>query len=249
MLFGIRQRYWWVFIGTLALVAAAAAAVYSPVFAVRRAIVRGPHAATLGRVLQRHINLGENLILLSKKELMREALFQDSIGRVTLSYSLPGDIKAVVNQFEPAAFVMERRLYGIDLLSRIIPYDTAWKQIDLPVLTGLEVRRLFEPPRDHRVAPVLIGLDSILMIAPELYGQIAEIDFSDSAFVSIYLTTRSSRFRAVGADFTTQLLKLYAVVNGGDRKKGGWYDLQYDGMIIWETNEDKDVTDADSSRT
>ena len=106
MLFGIRQRYWWVFIATLALVAAAVAAVYSPVFAVRRAIVRGPHDATLGRVLQLHINLGENLLRLSKKELMREALFQDSIGRVTLSYSFPGDIKAVVNQFEPAAMVI-----------------------------------------------------------------------------------------------------------------------------------------------
>jgi len=131
----------------------------------------------------------------------------------------------------------------------VIPFDTAWEEMDLPVVTGLTVGRLFEVPPDFRVAGVIAGLDSARRSLPDLYRQIAELDFSDSLYIKIYMTTSAKKFLATSGDFILQLAKMRAINNLQNWSDSGYYNLLYDGVIVRENNEDKHVAGADSSRT
>jgi hypothetical protein len=76
------------------------------------------------------------------------------------------------------------------------------------------------------------GLVRIKDEAPELYRQIAEIDFSNQVFVSIYLTTGTDRYLASGRNFAHQLFKLDVVNRAVARSDNGCYNLMYDGVVI-----------------
>lgn len=249
MFLGVRRGFWLLLWAALVLVGAVIFARVSPLMAVRRTVVAGPHADRLESVLRKRLVLEDNLFEIDKKRMLSDAMLQDEIGNVVLHFDWSRTIKAEVNHFEPVALVGETQLYGIDRKGRLIPYDTAWGQVDLPVLTGLKTRRLFETPPDFRVVEVIAGLDSTRLNLPGLYRQIAEIDFSDATYLTVYLTSNTSRFLAVSGGFGGQMMKLYAVSSREDWSDGVVYNLAFDDVVIKERIKDKDGTDADTNGT
>ena len=91
---------------------------------------------------------------------------------------------------------------------------------------------MFDTPKDYRVAEVICGLEEIKDEMPELYRQIAEIDFSDRVYVNIYLTTGNDRYLAGSRDFAGQLIKLDMVNRTVARSDDGCYNLLFDGVVI-----------------
>ena len=234
MFLGIRKRYWFVLIATAITAGAVVFASLSPVFAVRRIDLTGPFAAKLERMTQREMISPGSVFRIDKKELAEEMLLLDYIENVSLSLDFPYGIKGEINRFQPVALVLTDNLYGLDQYCRLLPYDSAWTELDLPVLTGLGCNRLFRGPGDFRVANVVAGLREIELSLPDLYRQIAEIDFSDRVYVGIYLTTGSNRFTASSRDFASQLWKLEAVKDSAARSADGSYNLIYDGVVVKE---------------
>lgn len=249
MILGVRKGYWLLLWTALLIVGAVIFAHVSPLLAVRRTVVAGPYADRLETVLHKRLVLEDNLLQIDRRRMLSEAMMQDEIGNVALHFDWSGTITAEVNRFEPVALVDKGELYGLDRKARLIPYDTAWGQIDLPVLTGLPVRRLFETPRDFRVREVIAGLDSTRLRLPALYRQIAEVDFSDPTYLTVYLTSNTSRFLAVSRGFAGQMVKLYAVSGREDWSDGMVYNLAFDDVVIKERIKDKDGTDADTHGT
>ena len=232
MFLGIRKKYW-IFLGLTALMAGLTAFLQtSPVFAVREARVQGPFAEQLDMSSGELTPPGCNLFLLDREAMAENMLKHEQVDNVRLSLRLPGGINAQINRFEPAALVMADRLYGLDCHCRLIPYDPAWKEIDRPILTGLKFHRLFRAADDYRVAEVLAGLMKIKDKVPDLYRQIAEIDFSDRVYITVYLTTKTHRYLAASRDFTTQLIKLDAFSRAISGSDDGCYNLVYDGVVI-----------------
>jgi len=234
MLLSVRGKYWGILLATLILAGGLVFVQLSPFFTFREAELRGPRAQNLSDVTNQWMRGGVNIFRLDRSSLVRTMLARQDIASVSLTMAFPGAIRAEVNHYAPVALVLADSLYGLDCHSRLIPYDSAWEALDLPVITGLVCRRLFTVPDDLRTADVVEGLMQTRQEMPELYRQIAEIDFSDSLCVSIYLTTGAERFTAVSADFASQLAKLDAVRNSVSRSDGGCYDLQYDGVVIRE---------------
>jgi len=249
MFWGIRGKYWLCFAVTLLLTTGVVFAHLSPVFALRHTQVRGPYADKLKGLMQRRQQMRENLFAMNKDRLLSEALLPNEIGNVKLRLAIPGGLLTEVNRFQPVALLWKDQLLGIDRFCRVVPFDTAWKEMDLPILTGLAAGHLFEAPSDFRVAGIIAGLDSARQSLPDLYDQIAEIDFSDSLYIKIYMTTSAKKFLATSGDFVSQLVKMQAINNLQNWSDSVYYNLLYDGVIVRENNEDKHVAGADSSRT
>jgi hypothetical protein len=249
MFLGVRKGYWLLLVTALLLVGAVIFAHVSPLMAVRRTVIAGPHAERLDSVLRGRLLLEDNLFEIDKKRMLSDAMMQDEIGNVALHFDWSGTITAEVNRFEPVALIDGGELFGIDRKGRLIPYDTAWGQIDLPILTGLKTRRLFDTPPDFRIVDVIAGLDSTRLNLPGFYRQIAEVDFSDPTYLTIYLTSNTSRFLAVSGNFADQMMKLYAVSTRDDWSDGAIYNLAFDDVVIKARKKDMNGTDADSNGT
>jgi len=232
MFLGIRKKYWMALGLTTLLASLTVFLQISPVFAVRDARVQGPFAEKLEKASGELVRTGGNLFRFDRQAMAEKMLKHEQVANVRLSLRPPNSIAARINHFEPAALVMTDCLYGLDRHCRLIPYDTAWEEIDLPIMTGLIFRRLFRAPDDYRIAEVLAGLLAIKDEMPDLYRQIAEIDFSDRVYVSIYLTPGTSRYLASSRDFTAQLIKLDAVNRTVAQSDDGCYNLVYNGVVI-----------------
>lgn len=232
MFLGIRKKYWWFLLSTLTMVGLMIFLHLSPVFAVRQAELQGPYADKLDDISQDCAQSQENVFRLDKGKWAEMMLARENVENVRLSIRLPHSIKGEINRFDPAALIMTDRLYGLDRFYRLIPYDSTWDKIDLPLLTGLKINGLFRAPQDYRVADILSGLMEIKDEMPELYRQIAEIDFSDDVYVSIYLTTGTDRYLAGSRNFVAQLIKLDIVNRTVARSENGCYDLLYDGVVV-----------------
>lgn len=234
MFLGIRKKYWLFLAATVAIAGILVFVNFSPLFAVRRIDTTGPMAQRVSKSSSATAPLNGTVFRFDRDRLARRLLISDRVENVSVSMDLPHTITATINEFQPVALLFTDRIYGIDRHCRVIPYDSNWATIDLPVLTGLKFDRMFAAPNDFRVAGVIAGLIETQTRLPNLHRQIAEIDFSDRVYVIIHLTTGSECFLARSRDFATQLAKLDAVVNSGTRSDGGWYDLTYDNVVIKE---------------
>ena len=234
MFLGIRKKYWLYLAGSLLLIGLVMFTRLSPVFAWQQTTISGPGTEHLGAAIENYSDAGINLFRLDKKALLTECLTPDEIDNVHLNLNLPNGLELRANNFQPAAVVCTDRMYALDQNCRLIPYDTGWTEVNLPVLTGLKGCRLFEIPEDFRVAEVIGALKIIKDKMPELYRQIADIDFSDGVEIRLRLTTCRSEFVATGDGFARQLIKLLAIGGLDNWSGGGRYNLQYDGVIIKE---------------
>jgi hypothetical protein len=236
MFLGIRKKYWLYLASTVVLVGLMLFLNLSPVFAWRRTEVNGPYACRLEKVMQAGRWTQENLFRVDKHRVLEEALATEGIESIRIRLSLPDGIRAEVNRFEPVALVWGGgdRFFGLDRKCRLLPYDADWECIDLPVLTGLKCDRLFAPPSDFRVAEVISALETIRKDLPELHQQIAEIDFSDSVYVCLYMTSSQKRFLAKSINFASQLIKLHAISGITAWSEAGCCNLLYDDVVIEE---------------
>ncbi len=232
MFLGIRKKYWAYLGVTLLLAGMMVFLQASPWFAIKTVSASGPYAATARQVADRCLTGTQNIFRYQKAELAQQMLTEKHIEKVALSVRSFSDLQATVNRFEPVALVMSEKLYGLDRFCRLLPYDNSWEKVDLPILTGLPKAALFASPGDYRIADVVIGLVAINNEIPDLFRQIAEIDFSDNVYVSVYLTTGNNRYLAGACDFTAQLIKLDVVSRTVARSDDGSYNLMYDGVVI-----------------
>lgn len=232
MFLGIRKKYW-AFLGVTLLLAGMMVFLQaSPWFTIKTVNASGPYAETARQVADRCLTGTQNLFRFHKPDLVQQMMTEKHIAKVALSVRPFNGLKATVNCFEPVALVMGENLFGLDYFCRLLPYDSAWEKVDLPIMTGLPEAMLFTSPGDYRIANVVAGLVAIKNEIPDLFRQIAEIDFSDNVYVSVYLTTGNNRYLAGACDFTAQLIKLDAVSRTVARSDDGSYNLMYDGVVI-----------------
>ncbi|MCP4567284.1 MAG: hypothetical protein GY841_06870 [FCB group bacterium] len=234
MFLGIRKKYWLYLAGSALLAGLVLFARLSPVFAWQRTTMSGPGTEYLKTAIDDYPGAGNNLFRLDKKELMAHCLTTRGIDNIHLSLKLPDGLELTSNRFEPAALVCADRMYALDKNCRLIPYDTGWGKVNLPILTGLKDCHLFKIPDDFRVAEVVRALQTLKDEMPELFRQIADIDFSDGVEICLHLTTCRSEFITTGDGFARQLFKLRAIGGLDNWSGGGRYNLQYDDVIIKE---------------
>ncbi|MCK5125770.1 MAG: hypothetical protein KAR42_05905 [candidate division Zixibacteria bacterium] len=232
MIFGIRKKYWWYLACTGLLLGFVAFAHISPVFALKEYNVIGPLAETVRKQCNDSLQIGANLFRLDSDMYIDELMTSETIENVTLHLSLPSGIRAEVNRFEPIVLVLADKLYGLDKYSRLVPFDIEWETKNLPVYTGLKIRKLFEIPEDYRVSEVTTGLRQIIGELPDLFQQIAEIDFSDKTYIKVFLTTSTDTYLAQSRNFYKQLYKLHAIREMAISSDNGCYNLQFDNIVI-----------------
>lgn len=232
MFLGIRIKYWYFLSVAALLTGVMLFAHFSPVFALRRFEVTGPLSE--GRDLSQALSSDSaaNIFSLDKAGLAKKILTDRKVGNVSVGISIPDGIVAKVNSYAPLALVLDKKLYGMDNQGRIVPYDRAWNNVDLPVMTGLKVGQLFSLPRDNRIWSIIDGLRYASESMPELFDAISELDFSEPGQVTIFCQHDQARFIASASGFGSQLEQMRTILNLKNRPNGGCYDLQYDGMII-----------------
>jgi hypothetical protein len=231
MFLGIRKKYWVCLTIAVVIGGTVLFANISSVFAWKNIDYTGPRADVLNSKLG-NIPDETNIFRLNKNSLTDTIMTSVDIQKVTLNYNLPSGICADVNQFTPLAILAAEDLYGIDKFCRVIPYDTDWESKDVPVIAGIKKTRLFAQPNDFRIADVICGLKEIKENLPELFAQIAEIDFSSEIYLEIFLTTGQESYLAISRDFAAQLYKLHLFRETRLGAQGGQFNLQYAGVVI-----------------
>ena len=93
-------------------------------------------------------------------------------------------------------------------------------------------KKLFEIPDDFRLAEVIRGLDRLRETDADLYGVIAQIDFSDKVFLEMRTTISRSLFRMRSHRFYDQLQRLKQVCLHEEWNNHYVYDLTYDDFVI-----------------
>lgn len=236
MFLGIRRKYWLYLNAAVLLAGLVLFLNLSPVFAWKRCNAHGPLSNKVEPVFADNITQNQNIFQIDIKNILATGLAKKEIEKIGVRLTLPDGITAEVNRFEPVALVAggNENLMGIGCHCRLIPFDSEWADIDLPILSGLKLAGLFETPHDFRVAKVVKALNEIKKEAPKLYGQLAEIDFSDQVYLTLYLTSSKKRFRVMSNGLAGQILKLAAVGGVDDWSEGGCYNLIYDGLVIRE---------------
>ncbi len=232
MLFGVRTKFWWCLAATALLIGGVIFANVSSVFALQNCTVEGPLAEQLKASGIDSLQYGRNVFWLDSDAYMEKLLSFDRVDNVRLNLNLPTGISADINQFTPDALVLTNEVYGLDKSCRILPYDSLWQTKNLPVFTGLPKVSMFSVPNDYRVAEVLGGLLTIREELPELFNQIAELDFSDKTYIKIYVTTSTETFLARSHEFDNQLYKLQAIMEVAASDANAIYNLSYDGVVI-----------------
>lgn len=232
MFLSIRKKYWYFLLAALGLIGGMIFIQISSVFALQNCEIVGPLSERLPEITADSALYGHNIFWAETDGYAETLLAFDQIENVTLHLSLPSGIRAEINQFEPKAVVLADKLYGIDADCRIIPYDTAWETKNLPVFTGLTKLELFSVPKDMRVTEALPGLLVICREFPELFNQIAEMDFSDETYIQVFLTTGNNIYLAKSQNFANQLYKLRAIRDVAASEESAVFNLSYDDVVI-----------------
>ncbi len=221
-------------LATIVLVAATAVVYYSPVFALRTSTVSGPYSELAAELLNRFADTGTSLFRQPVSKLADTAASLNAIRRIDISYKLPGTLTARTNVFDPVALVIssDNRLFGLDAHGRLLPPDSAWNIGTMPIVNGFSLPDLFEEPDDFRLGAMLKQLVKLRDEHNDLYAHIAEIDFSDSVYIHIYLITSNCTFMVTGDDLERQLRKLAEIAKLPEWSDAAVYDLHYDDVVI-----------------
>jgi len=140
------------------------------------------------------------------------------VGAVSVKMNLPNTIDIVTNEFAPRLMVYDlsrRRVMALDEQARLIEYPHDL-EIGGPLLIGLGGLRMFECPADNRINLVAGQLHSLREMAPAAYEAISEIDFSNSAHLTVSFTRFPFLARVTATQFGEALEEIFLVASGAD---------------------------------
>ena len=166
-------------------------------------------------------------------------LKDDSTVKVDIDYDLPGGLKIETNRFEPQGFLVDARsgrMYGVNFQGRIVPLREDYDDWEHPMLTGVNVRGLYEPCADSRVSRVVPELARLADDRVQLYRVIEEIDFSQDEFLVVRVAGLPYRLRVEADSFfeqTTGFIRFLEQYHP-DLDSAAQFDMRYAGMIIQE---------------
>jgi hypothetical protein len=164
-------------------------------------------------------------------------LSQQGITHVDIQYRLPSMLMISTNNLEPVCYVLDRVTgiyFGLDESGRVVPIDISQSKWELPIFTGLRVRRMHDYTDDYRVNLVLPQVLQIKKANPSFYAFVEEVDFSHSNYVGLGLEGRGFRLRLPADRFGERLDEFNKFV---DRyhpplDSTSSFDLSYDDVII-----------------
>lgn len=160
-----------------------------------------------------------------------------NVFKVDIDYSLPNGIEVWTNNFEPACFVVDRvseRMFGLNDAGRLISLENCRIDWDNPVLTSVEVGRLYGLCGDVRVKVVVEQLRELREDDIDLYRLIDEIDFGNRGFLRVTIAGLPYRLKARAEKFHTDMDRFVEFVSrfAPDLEEVKGIDLRFDGMII-----------------
>ena len=98
------------------------------------------------------------------------------VSGVTVERKLPGTVRLTVSEVEPVALVAGAALRPVDATGWLVPVEPAGATLDLPILTGVEIRRGRLSPE----GPARQALGALLALrrdAPELADRVSQIEW------------------------------------------------------------------------
>lgn len=164
-------------------------------------------------------------------------LSEQGITRVEIQYRLPNMLNITTNRLDPVCYMIDRvtgTFFGLDESGRVVPIDISQSKWDMPIFTGLRVRRLHDYTDDYRANVVIPQLQQIKQTEPALYESIEEVDFSRPNYVGLGLSGRTFRLRLPAAQFTERFGEFNEFVSRyrPPLDSTSCFDLTYDDEII-----------------
>ena len=151
MFLGLRKKYWYYLIASLLMIGLMVFFQLSPAFALKRIDWQGSFTKDLDKVSKDFLCPSQNLFRFDRKELAQTLLDREDIINAHLSLKFPDGIYGEINRFDPAALIIDNGLYAFDRHCRLIPYESTWDEISLPVFVPRSDSPYQVPKRFHCV--------------------------------------------------------------------------------------------------
>ncbi len=164
-------------------------------------------------------------------------LEQQGITRVDIQYRLPNMLKISTNSLDPICYMIDRltgTFFGLDESGRVVPIDIAHANWEMPIFTGLRVRRMHDYTDDYRANLVIPQLQELRRTDPSLYQSIEDVDFSHPNYVGLGFSGRSFRLN-VPADRLLQRFdefNIFVSRYNPPMDSTSCFDMTYDDEII-----------------
>jgi cell division septal protein FtsQ len=187
------------------------AVAHSGLFRVGHVLVTGNHHLTDGEVRTLLTGLaGRSILAVDLDEWRGRLRSSPWIEEASLHRSLPGTIEvAVVERFPIAIGRIGEELYLVDDRGTIIDeYGPRYKDLDLPILDGLDPVPGREVELDARRARLAARVLTEVHARPEMAGKISQLDVSDPHNAVVIVDGDTARLR-LGEDRFLERLQSY----------------------------------------
>jgi len=169
--------------------------------------------------------------------LARALLARQDIIQVEVDYELPRGLNITTNNLEPVCYVVDRvsgELYGLDNCARVIKAGKDILDWEMPVLTNVQVERLYAPCPDYRVNLIVVKLEKFRDEHLDLFRLINEIDLENTQYALVSLSGLPFRLKLRAEDFFRQFNVFVKFVENyeTDFTDVKMVDLRFDDMII-----------------
>ncbi len=171
------------------------------------------------------------------KEFVESSFTDEKTLKLDYRYSWPHTLNVKVNLISPDCFLLDRSsstLYGLDENARVLPLDAEFADWERPVLTGIEVRKMYQRPSDNRLHKVLLGLDKLRSEKVNFYRLIEQVDFGSSEFIEVSVAGHEHTVRVRAELFYDDIKRYIDFVARYNPELEGIkvIDLRQDGQIV-----------------
>lgn len=152
----------------------------------------------------------------------------------------PGRVIIRVREREPIALIHWKGSFlGIDSSCVSFPLIEPLREIDLPLITGIEPKEIVigEESNSPRLKPALEILKTVLSLKGNLFSQVSEINVEDG--ITLYTTGEATRVLMGGEDFRDQLINLQGVLIhlNKEKRRAEYIDLRFKNKVIIKEHE------------
>ncbi len=208
---------------------------YSDVFAFQNVRFESENNVASAEMIK--LPVGENLFDLPLENAAEELLARKNVYKVDLDYHLPDGIVVRINDIRPIAMVIGedgKSRYRLGENGCLLPLDSAIKQYNFPIITGLQNCIAYTKNSDNRLKLIVRQLAEIKKDFPDFYLALSGIDMSDSRDISIWIDGLPFRVETYAGSLyqTIKKLKIFILEFNPDLQDIKKLDMRSEGLII-----------------
>lgn len=170
-------------------------------------------------------------------DLARSVLNSKKVYRVDVEYDWPHSLEITTDRYTPVCFGLDGpsgRLFGMNEEMRALPLKHARIDWERPVLTSINVKRIYGLCTDPRVAIVGRQLEELRDEEIDFYRLVDEIDFGNPSYLTVTVSGLPYRIKLHAQSLLEDLNRFVEFSSrfAADLDNVRYVDVRFDNMVV-----------------